>query len=81
MFAMKKVKKSIIREHKLENQFSMEITMQASFNHGNIGKLYGFFDDQNYIYLLLEYMEDGNLFSYLKKYTSLPDKDASQKMC
>ena len=67
MFALKKVKKDQIKEHKLENQFMMEIKMQIMFNHKNILRLYGFFDDETYIYLILEYMEGGTLFNALKK--------------
>ena len=53
---MKKVKKDQIREHNLQNQFMMEIKMQLYFNHENVLALYGFFDDESYVYLVLEYM-------------------------
>lgn len=45
----------------------MEIKMQAFFDHPNILKLYGFFDDEEHVYLILEYMEEGTLYSQLKK--------------
>jgi len=35
----------------------MEIKLQLFFNHSNILNLYAMFDDETYIYLLLEYME------------------------
>ena len=45
LYALKKVKKDQIKEHKLEKQFMMEIKMQLFFNHKNILGLYCFFDD------------------------------------
>lgn len=37
----------------MEQQLLMEIKMQMFFNHPNILKLYGFFDDEQNIYLIL----------------------------
>lgn len=67
LVAIKKVKKSVIKAHKLENQFTIEMKMQLFLNHPNILKLYGYFDDSENIYLILEFMEEGTLFSKLKK--------------
>lgn len=36
-------------------------------NHPNIIKLYGFFDDVNYIYIILEVGTGGQLYHQLKK--------------
>jgi len=36
-------------------------------NHPNIVALYGFFDDLAHFYIVMEYMEGGNLFGMLKK--------------
>lgn len=41
--------------------------MQLFFNHPNILKLYGIFSDATNVYLILEYMEEGTLYSLLKK--------------
>lgn len=57
----------MIKSHMMENQLALEIKLQLFFNHPNILKLYGFFDDREYIYLILEYMEEGTLFESLKK--------------
>lgn len=43
--ALKKVKKAVIKAHKLQNQFTMEMKMQLFLNHPNLLKLYGYFDD------------------------------------
>ena len=44
-------------------------------------KLYGFFDDHDNIYLVLEYMEEGTLFEFLKKRVNkLTEKEVSSKI-
>lgn len=58
----------------------MEIKMQSFFDHPNILKLYGFFDDEENIYLILEYMEEGTLYSQLRKQKTLKHEDASKKL-
>lgn len=80
IYALKKVKKENIVKNKLENQFIMEIKMQLHLNHPNILKLYGFFADQENIYLILEYMEEGTLYGHLRREKSLEQADASKKL-
>lgn len=45
LFALKQIKKDSIVKNNMEEQLLMEIKMQSFFNHPNILKLYGFFDD------------------------------------
>lgn len=45
LVAIKRVKKAVIKAHKLENQFIMEMKMQLFLKHPNILKLFGYFDD------------------------------------
>lgn len=35
--------------------------------HKNIMELYGVFDDAEHIYMVMEFMQDGNLYGELKK--------------
>ena len=42
-----------------------EVKIQLFLNHPNIAKLYGFFSDANYIYLICEYASDRNLYEQL----------------
>lgn len=64
----------------MEEQLLMEIKMQLYFNHPNILKLYGFFNDKDNIYLILEYMEEGTLYSQLRKKKTLTQQEASRKL-
>lgn len=43
----------MIKEHNLEKQFVLETKLQCYFNHPNIVKLYGVFDDKENVYLLI----------------------------
>jgi len=46
-------------------------------NHRNIMKLYGFFDDAQTIYLIMEVGTGGQLFHQLKKQASMPEKEVA----
>ena len=57
-----------------------EIKLQLFFNHPNILKVYSVFDDETCVYLLLEYKEQGTLYSQLKKKGVLNEEEASKVM-
>ena len=61
-------------------QFIMEIKLQLYLNHPNVLKLYGTFDDSENIYLILEYMEEANLYYHLKKKRIFKQEEASRKL-
>jgi serine/threonine protein kinase len=42
-------------------------------DHPNIVKLYGFFDDSTHFYIIMEYMDGGNLFGLIKKKKKLTE--------
>ena len=80
IFALKKVQKEVIRSNKLVNQFILEIKLQSFLNHQFILKIYGVFHDLEYVYIVLEFLEQGSLYSYLKKHKKLTEKDAAEKI-
>lgn len=43
-----------------------EINIHSYVNHSNIIQLYGFFHDDQNIYLIMEYAPDGDLYKELK---------------
>lgn len=49
------------------DQFLLEVKIQSFCEHQNILTLYGYFDDKEHIYLVLDYMEEGTLFKLLKQ--------------
>ena len=49
-------------------------------DHPNIVKLYGIFSDKDHIYLIMEYMEDGSLYSMIKKDKKVNEKLSAAKL-
>ena len=52
----------MVRENDMARQIEQEIKIQLFLDHPNILKMYGFFDDFESIYLILEVVPLGNLF-------------------
>jgi len=62
------------------DQFIQEIKIQMFLDHPNIVKLYGFFDDYLHFYIIMEYMEGGSLYTYVKKNKNLTLEETSSKL-
>lgn len=73
LFALKKIPKAMIKSHMMIDQLALEIRLQSCLNHKNILGIYGFFDDSTHLFIVLEYMENGTLYSQLKKNKILPE--------
>ena len=67
IYGLKVLSKNQIANLKLIDQLKNEISILARCNHENIISLFGAFEDKSYIYLIMEYANDGTLFSKLKK--------------
>lgn len=64
--ALKILHKSQLSKLNAEVQLRREIEIQSELDHPNILRLYGFFYDENRIYLILEYAPGGELYKKLK---------------
>ena len=53
-----------------------EIKIHKKLNHPHIIKLYSFFEDKYFIYMILEYAENGTLYNYMKKRKVLTESEA-----
>jgi serine/threonine protein kinase len=73
IYAIKKIPKALIKSHYMTDQLALEIRLQTCLNHKNILGMYGFFDDSTNLYIVLEYMEQGTLYSKLKKCSILKE--------
>lgn len=71
-FALKKIKKKRIR--KIEQQIRLECTLMKNCTHKNILPCFEKYEDSSYIYLILEYCQQGDL-STLLKHTLLNERD------
>ncbi len=64
---MKVMSKKQIREEKYVNQVARELSIQFYLNHRNVAPLYGYFEDEENVYLLIEYCTGGQLLQLLRK--------------
>ena len=51
--------------------FKREIEIMYKLHHTNIIKLYGHFEDNNFLYLIMEYMSKGNLYNLISSHKNL----------
>lgn len=70
----------MIKSHLMIDQFILELKLQTFLDHQNILTLYASFDDKTHVYLVLEYMEEGTLFTHFKKNKTLPELEVAKKM-
>ena len=68
----------MLKENMFIDQFVQEIKIQSFLNHQNIMELYGVFDDSEHVYMILELMQDGNLFSELRRRKKFEEKEGSE---
>lgn len=67
LYAMKTIQKDRIEKEKLMPQVLREIKISSFVCHPNIITMYGYFDDEENLYLLEELAGDGQLYRLLKK--------------
>lgn len=67
MCALKIIPKEMVKEENIVNQLTRELKIQSCLDHPNIIKLFGFFDDEKNVYLLLELGSSGQLYRVLKE--------------
>ncbi len=77
-FAVKTIEKSkaMLHSRGLESVAS-EVAALRALDHPNVIKLFEVYENSVYVHLILEYMEGGELFKYLKGCGRYTEKDAS----
>lgn len=76
--ALKVMDKKELIEYKVEKQFRREVEIQSNLRHPNISRLYGHFHDSNKVYLLIEFVAQGELFKVLRRKGRFNDVRASK---
>ena len=67
-YALKVIQKSQLRKSKEKvKQLINEVSIAKRIQHENIIRFYAHFEDALKLYLVLELVEEGNLFQQLKK--------------
>lgn len=78
LFAQKQLKKaSLVIQNKTVERTINERSILESVNHPSIVKLYYAFQDEQKVYLLLEYLQGGELFQHLQQEKFLSETNAS----
>ncbi|XP_055856439.1 serine/threonine-protein kinase PLK4 [Episyrphus balteatus] len=67
MVAIKMIDKKLIQGAGMSNRVRQEVEIHSRLKHPSILELYTFFQDQNYVYLVLELAHNGELHRYLKQ--------------
>ena len=75
-YAIKLIEKNVIRKQKMEDQLNREVKIMYHLDHKNIIKLYNHFEDDDYIYLIEEYVPGVELY---KKLMKMPSKKFEAK--
>lgn len=75
--ALKAMKKSEIVQYNVQKQFRREVEIQSSLKHPNLTRLYGYFHDEKRVYLLMEYLVNGELYKHLRSHGPFNDITAS----
>lgn len=65
--ALKVLFKTQLQQSHVEHQLRREIEIQSHLRHPNILRLYGYFYDENRVYLILEYAARGELYKELQR--------------
>lgn len=69
--ALKEIKKKLIFKHNFEHQLRREVEIQSRLSHPNIIRLYGVFQDEKTVWLVLELAEGGSLYDFMDKHGAL----------
>eukprot|EP01006_Ploeotia_vitrea_P058688 TRINITY_DN69978_c0_g1_i1.p1 TRINITY_DN69978_c0_g1~~TRINITY_DN69978_c0_g1_i1.p1 ORF type:complete len:590 (-),score=61.78 TRINITY_DN69978_c0_g1_i1:398-2167(-) len=75
--ALKIMKKSQLRQQKVEQRVRSEVEIQSQLRHKNVIRLYAYFYDADYIYLVLEYAENGELYKKLQAQQTFSEPQAA----
>ncbi|KAM7470337.1 hypothetical protein LguiA_008520 [Lonicera macranthoides] len=75
--ALKVIFKEQIEKYRFHHQLKREMEIQTSIRHPNVLRLFGWFHDDERIYLILEYAHGGELYRQLRKTGHLSEKQAA----
>ena len=76
--ALKVMLKADLQANNAETQLRREIEIQSRLRHSNILRLYGYFHDSKYVYLILEYAPNGEIYKILRTKGSFDEQKAAQ---
>ena len=75
LYACKIVKRSFLLENKLFRMFEQEVRLMESFDHPNIVKIHDVVFSNDFIFLVMEYCSNGELYSYIASNCFLNERE------
>lgn len=78
MIALKVIFKEQLEKYNILHQLRREMEIQISLKHPNILRLYGWFYDDERVFLILEYAHNGELYKELRKRGHFSEKQAAK---
>lgn len=78
LFVLKCLRKSQLIKNKMQGQAKQEIENHYIFRHPNIVPMYGFFQDSERLYIVMEYCPGGTLFEKLHQVGRFSEKQAAK---
>ncbi|GJP34169.1 hypothetical protein CLOM_g18623 [Closterium sp. NIES-68] len=78
LVALKAVSKREVREEGLQQQLRREIEIHSHLRHPGVLRLYGYFYDQTFVYLVLELAAGGELYRQLRAKTRFQEAQAAK---
>jgi serine/threonine protein kinase len=79
IYALKLISKTMLKNHEMSDQIKTEIKIMYGLTHEHIIKLFNHFEDDNYVYLAIEFAAGGQLWDKMMKTDSkrLPEKQVA----
>ena len=71
-----KIDKTLMHAAGMTSRVRQEVSIHSRLKHPSILELYTFFEDTNYVYLVLELCHNGELQRYLKRKTIILTEEA-----
>ncbi|EAX85713.1 CAMK family protein kinase [Trichomonas vaginalis G3] len=77
-FACKIVSRKMLEEQQIFSRFEQEVRLMQSFNHPYVIHTFDVVFDPQYIYIVMEYCPNGELFSYILSLVRLPEMEVNR---
>ncbi len=78
--ALKVLFKSQLSKAGVEHQLRREVEIQSHLRHPHILRLYGYFYDENRVYLIMEFAANGELYKHLQQQTKFDEPTTAKYM-
>jgi serine/threonine protein kinase len=75
-FAVKILSRQFLIEHEVVQQFERELTILSSIEHPNVVSFSGLYNDEELIYIVMEYCPGGSLQSLIVREGGIPENQA-----